>query len=321
LRRALVDSEATTAFRLIHGAADGWPDLYVDRLGEFLLAQSERPLSQAQVQRIEACSRDWNIRGVFHKTLLRQIRAATPSAITPKLILGEAPAAEFVVRENGVEFLLSFQEGYSIGLFLDQRDNRRRLLARHVAAQFDLGSQPAAALDILNVFSYTCAFSVCAARAGGRTTSLDLSKKYLEWGRRNFAQNGIDPAAHDFIYGDALDWMSRLARKNRQFDLVLLDPPTFSRSKTQGTFQATRDYAKLANAAAALLKPEGVLFASTNAAELKPERFLEMIEDGIKQAGREIAQQQFYPQPPDFPITRAEPGYLKTVWMRVAAAR
>ena len=103
--------------------------------------------------------------------------------------------------------------------------------------------------EILNVFAYTCGFSVCAARAGARTTSLDLSKKYLEWGRRNFALNGLDPAAHDFIYGDAFDWLRRLAKKGRAFDAVVLDPPTFSQSKEHGTFRAEKDYGKLVTAA------------------------------------------------------------------------
>ena len=101
----------------------------------------------------------------------------------------------------------------------------------------------------MNCFAYTCGFSVCAAKAGARTTSLDLSKKYLEWGKRNFALNGLDPAAHDFIYGDTFDWLRRLAKKGRAFDAVVLDPPTFSQSKEHGTFRAEKDYGKLVTAA------------------------------------------------------------------------
>src|SRR5207302_10719388 len=133
---------------------------------------------------------------------------------------------------------LSLSEGYSVGLVLDQRDNRRRLLTGHIAAGFELGVGVQAALEILNTFAYTCAFSVCAAKAGARTTSLDLSKKYLEWGKRNFTLNRLDPAGHDFIYGDTFAWLRRLAKKRRRFDCVVLDPPTFSRSKEHGAFQA-----------------------------------------------------------------------------------
>jgi 23S rRNA (cytosine1962-C5)-methyltransferase len=169
----------------------------------------------------------------------------------------------------------------------------------------------------LNCFAYTCGFSVCAARAGAKTTSLDLSKKYLEWGRRNFALNGLEPAAHDFIYGDAFDWLRRLAKKGRAFDAVALDPPTFSQSKEHGVFRAEKDYGKLVTAALPLVKPGGVLFASTNATDWPPEKFLADVEKAIYSSRRKTLQRHYVPQPPDFPISRAEPAYLKTVWLRI----
>ncbi len=214
---------------------------------------------------------------------------------------------------------MSFNEGYSVGLFLDQRDNRRRFLTGHIAADFPLFKSEIRnpKSEILNCFAYTCGFSVCAAKAGARTTSLDLSKKYLEWGRRNFALNGLDPAAHDFIYGDTFDWLRRLAKKGRAFDAVVLDPPTFSQSKEHGTFRAEKDYGKLVTAALPVLKPGGILFASTNAADWPPEKFLADVEAAVRGAKRKILQRHYVPQPPDFPISRAEPAYLKTVWLRI----
>ena len=170
--------------------------------------------------------------------------------------------------------------------------------------------------EVLNTFAYTCGFSVCAAKAGARTTSLDLSKKYLEWGKRNFRLNQLDPGGHDFIYGDAFDWLRRLTKKGRIFDVVVLDPPTFSQSKEQGAFQAEKDYGRLVKAALPLLKPNGVLFASTNAARLEPEQFLETLASAIETDGRKMLQQHYVPQPPDFPVHRQEPAYLKTVWLK-----
>jgi 23S rRNA (cytosine1962-C5)-methyltransferase len=146
---------------------------------------------------------------------------------------------------------------------------------------------------------------------------LDLSRKYLDWGRRNFELNGLNPAEHDFIFGDVFDWLRRLGKKGRKFDAVLLDPPTFSRSKERGDFRAERDYGTLAASAAAVLKPGGVLFASTNAARLEPEVFLSQIRSALAQAGRRVLLEHYVPQPTDFPICREEPAYLKTVWMRV----
>lgn len=312
LHAAIIESPLTDAFRVIHGASDAWPGWYVDRLGDYLLSQSESPLSKAQRAELEDMSRR-----VYHKTLSRRIRGSTVAESSPQSVLGEPAPERFVIRENGVKFEMSFNEGYSVGLFLDQRDNRRRLLNGHIAADFELQT-PDSGLTVLNTFAYTCGFSVCAGLAGSQTTSLDLSKKYLEWGKRNFALNGLDPAKHDFIYGDTFDWLRRLAKKGRSFDVVILDPPTFSQSKESGVFRAEKDYSKLVAAALPVLKPGGVLLASTNAADLPPEKFIENIETAVRSARRKITRQHYVPQPPDFPISRAEPAYLKTVWMRVA---
>jgi 23S rRNA (cytosine1962-C5)-methyltransferase len=317
LREALVDPKETNAYRLIHGAADGWPEWYVERLGEFLLSQAERPLSAAQQGELQRLMRSYGARGAYHKILTRQVRRTSLPQASPQLVLGEAAPGAFTIRENGMEFELSFNEGYSVGLFLDQRDNRRRLLVGHVAAEFPLFPGGAAGAEVLNAFAYTCGFSVCAAKAGASSTSLDLSKKYLEWGKRNFTLNQIDPAGHDFIYGDAFDWLRRLGKKGRMFDVIVLDPPTFSQSKEQGAFQVEKDYGRLAKTALPLLKPKGVLLASTNAGRLEPEQFLETLAGAIETEGRKILQQLYVPQPPDFPVHRQEPAYLKTVWLRI----
>jgi 23S rRNA (cytosine1962-C5)-methyltransferase len=315
LRTALIDPQETDAFRVIHGASDGWQGWYVERLGKFLLSQSEQPLRAEQREELARLAKIFSTAGAYHKILSRQVRRTTTAEASPQLILGEAAPERFEICENGIRFELGFNEGYSTGLFLDQRDNRRRFLTGHIAADFP---QPSTLnYQLLNCFAYTCGFSVCAAKAGARTTSLDLSKKYLEWGRRNFALNGLDPAAHDFIYGDAFDWLRRLAKKGRAFDAVALDPPTFSQSKEHGAFRAEKDFGKLVAAALPLVRSGGVLFASTNAADWPPEKFLADVEKAIYSARRKILQRHHVPQPPDFPISRAEPAYLKTVWLRI----
>ena len=346
LRAALIDPAATNAFRLLHGAADARPGCYVDCLGPAVLWQGEAaPDENAHREILELAEGKASDQrpsspqpsppsgggegvgtpppppSLYFKVLNRHVRAARSEETSPRLLSGPAVPERFEMLENGVRFELSFSEGYSVGLFLDQRDNRRRFLVNHVAAEFPLFEDGAAGREVLNTFAYTCGFSVCAAKAGARVTSLDLSKKYLEWGRRNFTLNGLDPAAHDFIFGDAFDWMRRLAKKGRAFDAIILDPPTFSQSKESGVFRAEKDYGKLVLAALPLLKPDGVLLASTNAADLLPERFIESIEVAIKGAGRRVTQRHYVPQPPDFPVSRDEPAYLKTVWLRVAGGK
>jgi 23S rRNA (cytosine1962-C5)-methyltransferase len=307
LRQAVINPAETDAFRLVHGAADGWPGLYLDRLGDCLLAQSAGPPTAAQRSQIEQWSDRLRARAVYHKLLQREARRP------PVLCRGAHAPGEIVVRENGARFALRLDEGYSAGLFLDQRDNRRRFLTRYVAPGLEI---PAGA-QVLNTFAYTCGFSVCAALGGARAASLDLSKSYLDWGRRNFLLNGLDPSAHEFIFGDAFGWFRRFVKKNRMFDVLILDPPTFSRSRESGVFRAEEDYGALAAAALPALKPGGLLLASTNAAGFAPEDFLEAVTGALGRAGRSVLGRHYAPQPPDFPITRAEPAYLKTLWLRV----
>jgi 23S rRNA (cytosine1962-C5)-methyltransferase len=320
LRTAIIETEMTDAFRVIHGASDNRPGWFVEKLGDFLLSQSESALTDKQREELSWFAKKFSSRGAYHKILSRQVRRSTTAEASPQLIFGEAAPERFQILENGVRFEMSFSEGYSAGLFLDQRDNRRRFLTGHIAADFTLLQFEIQNLkfEILNCFAYTCGFSVCAAKAGAKTTSLDLSKKYLEWGKRNFTLNGLDPAAHDFIYGDTFDWLRRLAKKGRAFDVVVLDPPTFSQSKEHGAFRAEKDYGQLVTAALPLVKPGGILFASTNAADWPPEKFLAEIEKAILAARRNISQQHYFPQPPDFPVSRAEPAHLKTLWLKIA---
>jgi 23S rRNA (cytosine1962-C5)-methyltransferase len=335
LRSAVIEPDTTNSFRLIHGASDGWPGWFVEKLGDFLLSQSEENLTAKQNEELSWLAKKFSSRGAYHKILSRTIRGKSVAEASPQPVacggdsaerhitdevtesglLPKAAMTSFEILENGVRYEMSFNEGYSVGLFLDQRDNRRRFLTGHIAADFS--QFPSANFHLLNCFAYTCGFSVCAAKAGARTTSLDLSKKYLEWGKRNFTLNSLDPAAHDFIYGDTFDWLRRLAKKGRAFDAVVLDPPTFSQSKENGTFRADKDYGKLVAAALPVLKPGGILFASTNAADWPPEKFLADVEAAVRAAKRKIMQRHYVPQPPDFPVSRTEAAYLKTMWMKV----
>lgn len=308
LRQAFIDPAGTDAFRILHGAGDERPGLFLDRWGAYGLIEGEQPPAQLPPEAA-------GLAGTYFKLLNRQVQRAALDEASPRPLAGALAPDPFTVSENGVRYEISFQRGYSVGLFLDQRDNRRRILSGCVAPGFDL---PLAGKEALNAFAYTCGFSVCAALAGARCTSLDLSKHYLEWGRRNFALNRLDPAAHDFIYGDVFDWAPRLQKKGRQFDLILLDPPTFSRSKLGGIFQAERDYGKLVKLFLPLLRPGGVLFASANARKLPPQAFLEQIRAAASAARRQILREHYVPQPFDFPISKNEPAHLKTVWITLA---
>ena len=308
--------EQTNTGRLLHGASHECPGHYAERLGEWILWEAAEPDPQVE-DRIVGLARENGSKGVYRKLLSRHIRGRDVASVSPELIFGEAAPDRFTVRENGICYELSFCEGYSYGLFLDQRENRRRFIANEIQggfSVFDGKGSPA----LLNTFAYTCGFSVCAAKAGAVTTSLDLSRKYLDWGRRNFQLNGVNDQEHDFIYGDAFDWCRRLAKKDRLFDAIVLDPPTFSKGKGRSIFRAEQDYGRLVAVVLPLLKPAGVLLSSTNAARLEPYAFVDSVRQAIRAAGRSVQSELFVGQPADFPASAREPAYLKTVWMRVS---
>ncbi|MFM8420019.1 MAG: class I SAM-dependent methyltransferase, partial [Verrucomicrobiota bacterium] len=316
LARAMFHETETNAHRCWHGAAHGRPGWSVDRLGDYLLAASGEGAPHVDLRQAWPRASDAP-KGIYVKAWRRDVQRTQPEDASPALVEGIPAPPRFEIIENGVRFALSMEEGYSAGLFLDQRDNRRRLLAGHVGHAFPWPEAGLRGSEALNAFAYTGGFSVCAALAGARVTSLDLSRKYLDWCRDNLRRNGLDPGAHDFIYGDCFDWMGRLARKGRRFDLLMVDPPTFSRSREHGDFRAEKDYGRLAELTARLAAPGAVLFFSTNAARLAPADFLGMVRSGVGKSGKVLRAEHYAPQPPDFPVTRDQPAYLKTVWLRL----
>jgi len=166
-----------------------------------------------------------------------------------------AQARFHVVTEGGLRFRVNFEDYLDTGLFLDQRTTRARLRDAARGKRF------------LNLFAYTGAATVYAAAGGAAsTTSVDLSRTYIEWGRRNLALNALTGEAHAWVQADCREWLTDAARGSQRFDLVFLDPPTFSNSKRmQGVLDIERDHPELIDACARLLAPQGLLLFSTNA--------------------------------------------------------
>ena len=318
LRMAMIDPNQTNAFRVIHGASDNYPGWFVDRLGDFLFSQKELPLSQTERRKLEVLATRFKCHGVYHQQLLKHTQFPGRSSPSPVLVAGyDAENRETRILENGVSYLLRFGTSGSVGLFLDQRDNRRRILRNHVAADFPLFERPSAEMNVLNLFAYTSAFSVCAASTGAHTASVDLSRKHLEWGRTNFELNGLDAGQHEFLVGDAFDWLRRLKRKQRKFNLVIIDPPTFSTSKTGGVFRVEHDFGRLVFETVPLIVDGGVLFASCNAVSYEPQRFVQDVLGAIRGSQAKCLKSHYAPQPPDFPTTSAQPAHLKSLWVRI----
>ncbi|MDB6053695.1 MAG: s-adenosyl-l-methionine-dependent methyltransferase, partial [Verrucomicrobiales bacterium] len=300
-------------YRLIHSDSDGFPGIFLDRFDGFAVIQGEKAPPPAEFQKIERELEPLGVNSFYFKQLKRKPGSSDIEQAMPRHLSGKIAPDRFSARENGLHYNISFVEGYSVGIFLDQRENRRRLLSSCITPGWNI--PPAG--KVLNTFAYTCAFSVAAARAGHQVTSLDLSSKYLDWGKQNFALNDLPLTNHDFIFGDTFSWLKRFRNKSRLFDLILLDPPTFSRSRESGVFQVEKDYGRLVASALAVLSPRGILFASTNSATLHPDKFMELIKSGVSESKRKILKEQFYSQPPEFPTNSEVAPYLKTVWLQL----
>lgn len=312
--RQMFLTDDTNSFRIIYGVADRFPGLFIDKLGDWLLVQNERELNENELNLVKTLSEECGSVGAYFKLLQKDVRTQNGATLSPRLIFGQPAPERFQILENGVKYELSFLEGYSVGLFLDQRDNRRRILANYVAKDFPLleeGSQ------VLNTFAYTCGFSVCAAMNRFHTVNVDISAKYLEWGKRNFQYNGLDYNSNEFCKGDVFDWLKIFTKKGRKFDLIIIDPPTFSQSKKSGVFQAYKDYPELLHIVLKVLNKSGVLLASLNTATVPAEKFVQMFNQTITSSGKRISQYYFATQPLDFPSCSEQPAYLKTIWARI----
>lgn len=241
-------------FRIVNEQGDGLPGVTIDRYGAFAVLSLSTPEAEAAADGIAQLLVARGVRGVYVKRRERRDlrRADAPELAPPAPIAGEAAASPLPVREGSMTILSELGDGLSTGLFIDQRDNRARV------AELSSGKL------VLNLFSYTCSFSVAAALAGAsRVTSVDLSGRSLERGQGNFEANGLAAARHEFVQTDALRFVRGALKHGRKFDLIVLDPPSFA-TVGRATFRFERDIRGLMLDCLKLLSPAGALLCVTN---------------------------------------------------------
>jgi 23S rRNA (cytosine1962-C5)-methyltransferase len=251
-------AQQTDALRLCT-CPDGW----VERYGVDVLISHK---TDAALERLktELCLWALNVDFKFRRVFARFLPKQNADRQTPFMILGDPTTnLESVALERSLSYAIDFAAGYSVGLFIDQRENRR--FVRDLAPK-----------KLLNCFAYTCSFSVAAATVGALTVSVDLSKKSLARGRENFALNSIPTTDHRFLADDVMSVLPRLARKGEKFDVIILDPPTFSRTHAGKTFQVEHDFETLLLAALEVAERDARILLSTNCSTLK-ERALEVM--------------------------------------------
>jgi 23S rRNA (cytosine1962-C5)-methyltransferase len=248
----------TTAFRLFNGKNDGILGLVIEVFSTIAIFQIHSGKYQGTLEEThelaEWCLSKFHLKAVYLKEFVadRSHEKEDKRLKDPTPFAGTAVPPEITVLENGHTFAIKPYDGFSCGLFLDQRANRKFLADRGQGKR------------VLNCFSYTCGFSVYAAKAGAKTTSVDLSKRFLEWGKTNFALNGIALEEHRFIPESIFDYAKKAQKREEKFDLIILDPPSFSRDKIGKVWAIEKNYEKLVDAVLPLLADTGEIFFSSN---------------------------------------------------------
>ena len=302
-RSAYYQDDLTTAFRLFNQEGDGFGGLTVDLYGDYAVFswynsyvyQIRKVISEAFRQVFP------EVLGTYEKIRFKGLDYESAH------VYGQEAPDFFTVLENGVLYQVFMNDGLMTGIFLDQHEVRGSLVDGLTMGK-----------SLLNMFSYTAAFSVAAAMGGAsQTTSVDLAKRSRELSQAHFQANGISTDDHRFIVMDVFEYFKYAKRKGLTYDVIVLDPPSFARNKKQ-TFSVAKDYYKLISQSLEILNPGGIIIASTNAANVSRQKFTEQIDKGF--AGRSYQILNKYGLPADFAYNKKDESsnYLKVISMKVS---
>jgi 23S rRNA (cytosine1962-C5)-methyltransferase len=308
-RWALGRSDDTTAFRVVHGEGDGLEGIAIDVYDEYMLVHffSEEALAQKEsiLDRVAALG----ARGIYMMAHPKQsntlVDPRNESLAPTRPVRGEPAETPLVIWESGLAFRARLGDGLKTGIFLDQRENRRRV------------RELSAGKRVLNLFAYTCGFTVAAAAGGAsRTTSVDASRGVLAWGSENLDQNGLGGDHHAFIDQDVFTWLKLAIKRGERYDLVVLDPPSYATTKTS-RFSAAQDLPELAALALQVVAPGGKMVACTNHRGISFRKFRKQMHEAGRLAKRTVVQLKDLPDPPDFPSVPGADPHLKSALITV----
>jgi 23S rRNA (cytosine1962-C5)-methyltransferase len=303
-RDALLHRQDLNAYRLVNADADGLPGMTLDLFDKTLVLSLYLELeARDEMGLVEFIADVIQPRAVYLK---RRPREARHAANTEREYLAPKPPAwgestpEVHVLEDGRRNLIRPGGDLSVGLFMDMRPTRSWLETKTKNKK------------VLNAFSYTCGFGLASSLGyASRTVNLDLSRRALDWGEENYRLNHLEPERQDFISGDVFDWLGRMQRWSDRFDLVILDPPSFAKSRLK-RFSVSAHYNELVALAAPVIAPGGTLLACCNHAGLSRSSFLRLIESGLRDARRQVLSvTSLGADPLDFPTLDGAEGALK----------
>jgi 23S rRNA (cytosine1962-C5)-methyltransferase len=299
-REALFEDPETTAFRVFNGEGDGIGGLTIDYYdGYFVMSWYSEGIYRFKDYVIEALTNLVSFKGLYEK---KRFDDKGTYIEDDDFVVGERANFPLIVKQNGIHFATYLNDGAMVGVFLDQRDVRKTIRDKYSEGK-----------HVLNTFSYTGAFSVAAALGGAsKTTSVDLANRSKPKTIEQFSVNGLDYAAHDIIVEDVFNYFKYAVRKQLTFDMVILDPPSFARSKKH-TFSAGKDYPDLLKQAIAITEKNGIIVASSNCSTFGMSKFKGFIEKAFKASGETYKILEEFSLPNDFKTIKEfkEGNYLK----------
>lgn len=297
-RSTFFSQDLTTAFRLVNGEGDGLGGITIDYYqGYAVISWYNETIYQVKELILKAFLTVYpDTLGIYEKNRFETTLPETQH------IYGKAAPEPLIIKENGIQYATYLNEGWMTGIFLDQKEVRN-----YLASGFASGKK------VLNMFSYTGAFSIASAMGGAlSTTSVDLAKRSLPKTKEQFSINGIDPASQKIHVIDTFDYFHYAQKKGLTFDLIILDPPSFARNGKK-VFSVAKNYGQLIADSLPILSKKGWIVASTNAANVSVKRFKQMIEQELKGKVQSYQLVQTFQLPIDFTVlpTFEQGNYLK----------
>ncbi|MED3393770.1 class I SAM-dependent rRNA methyltransferase [Bacillus wiedmannii] len=303
-RKQFYKSSDTTAFRVLNGEGDGLGGLIIDYYdGYYVVSWYSEGIYTFRDEIIAALQKVANFKGIYEK---KRFDTKGKYIEGDDFVAGERGEFPLIVKENGVNFAVYLNDGAMVGVFLDQRNVRKQIRNKYATGR-----------TVLNMFSYTGAFSVFAALGGAsKTTSVDLANRSLSKTIEQFSVNEIDYEAQDIIVEDVFLYFKYAAKKKMKFDMVVLDPPSFARSKKY-TFSAAKDYKNLLKETIAITENNGIIVASTNCSAFDMKKFKGFIDTAFKEMNGKYKILEEHSLPEDFrTIDQFKEGdYLKVVFI------
>ncbi len=299
LREKIYPASETNAWRLVHGESDGLPGLVVDRFDKAIAIQSFSAGMDRHLELIIDVLQELFTPSTIVIRNESPLRELEGLPLYRKMVAGSPDDARVVIADAGISYRVNILEGQKTGFFLDQRENRRMI------------RKFAAGADVLDVYTNDGGFALNAMHAGAKaTTMIDISQEALQRAEENARMNGMEKFS--IIAGDAFETLAGLKQANRSFDLVILDPPSFTKSrKTVPT--ALKAYAKLNKMGLQLVRDEGFLATASCSHHVSEEDFLATVHLAALQAGKHLRLVYRNSQPPDHPVLLSMPetSYLK----------